>query len=286
MSESKFPGPLFDGKIDFTMWQCTIQDVLVRDSLDLALGSSKRGRSRSRGRCDLSGKFRPKDYSNVECYYCGEKGHIQRRCLTMKEDLKSLKEMKGKSKEKTDDSTNYLSDDDLYLMMGPESSNSGWMLDCAASMHICKDRCCFDALQVDGDFGHVIVGNGEKMKIEGVGTARLKTHNGIVKKLSNVRYVPTCGDNIISLGELCSRGYKFIGDRDLCKIFKDGELILQGVKSNHHIFRVDDLKEDMSCQKLGIYKEKLKPKKKQVKFSDEVIELGTLSGGYFCWDIS
>ena len=41
MSESKFPGPLFDGKIDFTMWQCTIQDVLVRDSLDLALGEEK-----------------------------------------------------------------------------------------------------------------------------------------------------------------------------------------------------------------------------------------------------
>lgn len=204
----------------------------------------------------------------------------------MKEDLKSLKEMKGKSKEKTDDSTNYLSDDDLYMMMGPESSNSGWVMDCAASMHICKDRCCFDALQVDGDFGHVIVGNGEKMKIEGVGTARLKTHNGIVKKLSNVRYVPTCGDNIISLGELCSRGYKFIGDRDLCKIFKDEELILQGVKSNHHIFRVDDLKEDMSCQEFGIHKEELKPKKKQVRFSDEVIELGTLSRGRICWDIS
>ena len=33
--------PLFDGKMDFTLWQCTIQDFLVQQGLDSALLDEK-----------------------------------------------------------------------------------------------------------------------------------------------------------------------------------------------------------------------------------------------------
>ena len=47
-----------------------------------------------------------------------------------------------------------------------------------------------------------------KLKIEGVGRVRLKLHNGVVKTLADVKFVPTTKANILSLGELASRGYK------------------------------------------------------------------------------
>lgn len=41
MNTLKFEVPLFDGRTDFTLWQCTIQDYLVQQGLDLALQDEK-----------------------------------------------------------------------------------------------------------------------------------------------------------------------------------------------------------------------------------------------------
>ena len=40
-SAMKFEVPLFDGKGNFTMWQCTIKDLLVQQGLDAALEEEK-----------------------------------------------------------------------------------------------------------------------------------------------------------------------------------------------------------------------------------------------------
>ncbi|VFQ79046.1 unnamed protein product [Cuscuta campestris] len=41
MTTLKFEVPLFDGRTDFMLWQCTIQDYLVQQGLDLALQDEK-----------------------------------------------------------------------------------------------------------------------------------------------------------------------------------------------------------------------------------------------------
>ncbi|KAL6544736.1 hypothetical protein OROMI_023598 [Orobanche minor] len=38
---SKYQAPIFDGKMDFTVWQMTMQDVLVQQGLDEALEENK-----------------------------------------------------------------------------------------------------------------------------------------------------------------------------------------------------------------------------------------------------
>ena len=56
-----------------------------------------RGRSQSRGR-DTNGKSRSKSRSkkDMECFYCGKKGHIQKFCFKWKADKKAGKvESKG-----------------------------------------------------------------------------------------------------------------------------------------------------------------------------------------------
>lgn len=69
----------------------------------LAVEYSERGRSRSRGNNGSWGrsKSRPRDMSNIECYYCGEKGHIQSTCPKLREDLGNLKKLQGRIKEKS-----------------------------------------------------------------------------------------------------------------------------------------------------------------------------------------
>ncbi|GJR10279.1 retrovirus-related pol polyprotein from transposon TNT 1-94 [Tanacetum coccineum] len=65
----------------------TFEDVL---KVEIPRGSSK-GRSKSRMGED-------RDMSVVECYYYGDTGHMQVRCPQFREDLKCLRDSKGKRK--------------------------------------------------------------------------------------------------------------------------------------------------------------------------------------------
>ena len=136
--------------------------------------------------------------------------------------MKSLKELKGKS------SINVVNDDELLLLNAVAiESKSSWILDSAADVHVCTTRDLFDTLHTKSDFGFINVGNSLKQKIEGIGRVRLKLHNDKVMEISNVKYVPTCKANIISLGELTSQGYKYVGIGKGYKVYKGGSLVMQ-----------------------------------------------------------
>ena len=48
----------------------------------------------------------------------------------------------------------------------------------------------FDTLKIDGEFSHFKLGNGGKMKVEGIENTRMKFHNGVIRY---VRFVPYIG---------------------------------------------------------------------------------------------
>ena len=62
----------------------------------------------------------------------------------------------------------------------------------------------FDTLKIDGEFGHFKLGNGAKMKVEGIGSMRMKLHDGVIRTFSNVRFVPFVVVNNISMGDMTS----------------------------------------------------------------------------------
>ncbi|KAJ8452468.1 hypothetical protein Cgig2_000057 [Carnegiea gigantea] len=82
-----------------------------------------------------------------------------------------------------------------------EDRNS-WELDSAASMHIGKDDSSFDTLHSYR------------------GKIHLKLHNGEVRTFHNVKHVPSPNLKLFSLGELTSHGYKYVGVRKWCKVYK------------------------------------------------------------------
>ena len=93
-------------------------------------------------------------------------------------------------------------------------------MDFAASNHICRYREMFDTLKTDGEFNHFKLGNGEKMKVEGIGSVKMKLHDGVIQTFSNVRFVPFVVVNMIFMGEMTSQGYKYVGSKSGCKVYK------------------------------------------------------------------
>ena len=80
-----------------------------------------------------------KRLSEATCYYCEEKGHTQSQCAMLREDLKSLKQLKGKVH--VSESSN---DGDLYNVKSRDNdfvdNHSTWVLDSATNVHMCNDQ--------------------------------------------------------------------------------------------------------------------------------------------------
>ena len=58
----------------------------------------------------------------------------------------------------------------------------------------------FDTLKTNGEFDHFKIGNGEKMKVEGIGSVRIKLCDNAIRIFSNVRFVLSVVVNMISKG--------------------------------------------------------------------------------------
>ncbi|GKV10026.1 hypothetical protein SLEP1_g21451 [Rubroshorea leprosula] len=116
-----------------------------------------------------------------------------------------------------------------------EKNNRRWILDSATTIHVCNNPSKFVSL-VRGELGKITMATSEKVNIENIRDVRLNVHNGRAKILENVRYVPKCSSNIITLSELTTRGYKGVGKREWCKVYKGGRLVLHGRKNKHNIY--------------------------------------------------
>ncbi|EHA8587586.1 hypothetical protein COCNU_scaffold002680G000010 [Cocos nucifera] len=153
-------------------------------------------------------------------------------------------------------------------------------MDSTADIHACTNRDLFNTLHTKGDFGYVNVGNNLKQKIEGVGRIRLKLHNDKVKVIPDVRYVPTSGANIISLGEFASHGYKYVGIGNWCKVYKGGNLVMQRRKKVKNIYYLDG--HALSAKMEGSRRTDTPKTEKRVRFSNKVEIRGTFEKGTNC----
>ena len=120
----------------------------------------------------------------------------------MKEDLKKLRDMnKDGANSKANVVKRVEDEDDVFLATNDQVAKTKQVMDSAASKHICRDREMFDTLKTDGEFDHFKLGNGGKMKVEGIGSTRMKLHDGIIRTFLNVRFVSSVVVNVISMGE-------------------------------------------------------------------------------------
>ncbi|XP_047307985.1 uncharacterized mitochondrial protein AtMg00300-like [Impatiens glandulifera] len=66
----------------------------------------------------------------------------------------------------------------------------------------------------------------------GIGTIKILTIDGKIRTLTGVRHVPQLKKNLIFLGILNAKGFKFSGEEGTLCISKGSKVILKGIKQN------------------------------------------------------
>ncbi|KAH0664726.1 hypothetical protein KY285_025932 [Solanum tuberosum] len=123
-------------------------------------------------------KYRSKscvNKKNAECWGCRKKGHFERDCPMSK----SKEKASASIVEQVHDS------DDNYVLT--TSYNSGvydnkWVLNSGCTLHMTCRRDWFSSYETSG--GTVLMGNNATCKIVGIGSVRVRCHNGIVRTIT------------------------------------------------------------------------------------------------------
>jgi hypothetical protein len=100
-----------------------------------------------------------------------------------------------------------------------------WVLYSGASFHDTSHRKHF-LYNVQGDFGHVHLGDDAPCTIVGRGKVQIKKKNGNQWLLKEVRHGPDPTKNLISIGQLESEGWISIFSDKVWKVTK-GSLVIE-----------------------------------------------------------
>lgn len=63
-----------------------------------------------------------------------------------------------------------------------------WIMDSGCSFHMCPFRSWFN--EIKDTAGSVLLGNNQICRIRGVGDIRLRLHDGTIRLLTGVRFIP------------------------------------------------------------------------------------------------
>ncbi|KAJ4714843.1 Retrovirus-related Pol polyprotein from transposon TNT 1-94 [Melia azedarach] len=159
---------------------------------------------------------------NDVCNYCKEKGHWKSDC-----PKKKRQQDKPTGTAAVADTN---SEEDIALVADEHTDhNDVWILDSGASYHICPRREWFTTYeQVDG--GNISMANSSVCKAVGIGSIKIRTHDGKFCTLNDVKHVPLMTKNLISLSMLDNKGFSFQGEGGVLHVCKGSNVVLKGVK--------------------------------------------------------
>ena len=141
-----------------------------------------------------------------------------------KEKRKGNKQGENSANVARDDS----SDDALVVIAGCAETNDEWVLDTACTFHMCPHRDWFNTFDSTTSAGSVLGFDNSPCKIEGIGSIRIKMFDGIIRTLTDVRYIPKMKRNLISMSALDAKGYKYSGGDSVLKVTKGSLVVMKG----------------------------------------------------------
>ena len=105
-------------------------------------------------------------------------------------------------------------------------------MDLGYTYHICTHKEWFFKFEeVDG--GVVYMGSGDASYITWMGSIRLRNHDGSIRVLTNVRYVPKLKKNILSLGALETKDLGVIIRDGVLNVISNALLVMKGIIRNN-----------------------------------------------------
>nr|KYP62384.1 Retrovirus-related Pol polyprotein from transposon TNT 1-94 [Cajanus cajan] len=140
----------------------------------LVVSNSGKNMKKKKHKSKRKTNVNPKDI----CNYCKEPGHWKKDC-PKKKGKPSIAVAKEES----------TSENELVLSIAdhPQHSEDQWILDSGCSFHMCPNRTWFDTYEKKSG-GNVFMGNDAPCKTIGIGTIKIKMHDGIIRTLTEVRH--------------------------------------------------------------------------------------------------
>ncbi|KAM1649269.1 hypothetical protein ACFX14_010564 [Malus domestica] len=146
--------------------------------------------------------FKLNNSSIFKCYFCKKTGHMKRNCPKYKAWLAKQKAKKGKNK-----ISSVFACFESNVIDVPSNS---WWLDSGSSIHVTNSLQDFITKRTPNkDEVKVSVGNGRRVEVKAIGTARVKLDFGFILELENVVYVPTMRRKLVSVSKLVLLGFYF-----------------------------------------------------------------------------
>ena len=163
-----------------------------------------------------------------KCFYCKKKGHLKRDCR------KYLK-AKNFDRFKRNDSHDIERTQVAFVASQCEVQvQEHFIIDSGASSHMVRHRSWFANLKTTNIPEYVQLGDGRKIKTEGVGSVPLRVSTGKSLRrivLKDVLYVPSLKTSLISLSKATKNGINAKFFKDECHLLRtDGTLIAKAVK--------------------------------------------------------
>jgi hypothetical protein len=197
-----------------------------------ALNTESRGRNtqkshyqaQGRGRSKSRGKSQTRVRNDITCWNCDKKGHFTNQC-------KASKKKKNYKKRQDDDESANVATEEFAdaLICSLDSPVDSWVIDSGASFHTIPSK---ELLYnyISGKFGKVYLADGKPLDIMGRGDIDIRSSNGTLWTLRNVRHVPALKRNLISIGQLDDEGHHTTFGGGAWKVTKGNLVIARGKK--------------------------------------------------------
>ena len=185
--------------------------------------SGRRGRLRSKSKGSTKRKI-----GKYECVFCRNKGHWKKDCPLLKN--KDKKDSNANVAHSTDEDSDFVLTGSSFVC----HSNEG-MLDFTCTFHMCPKKEWFYNLD-ESVRDSVFMGNDEACKIFGMGKIKLKLHDGTVRNLIEVRYIPNLKKNLMSVDFLEFKGFKITMEKGILTVSYGAFVALRAARKRNMYF--------------------------------------------------
>ena len=192
--------------------------IRAKEPTEMALNTHNQ-----RAKTNIVKGYRP---NRSNCLYCKKPGHTEGKCWAKNPNLRPKQALPSNDKGVNENpELSLICDDQALLSIGSEST---WILDSAATSHICAYKDQF--LSLTPCERYLNWGKAQRIKVNLIGDISLRfTSTGQQVRLTNVLFVPELGVNLLSTGKLIGKGVTVNSTPKACKLITSkGAIIAQG----------------------------------------------------------